>query len=136
MDQLLSDVARFGADIHERTRGFLSFRFALQPLMAVVLAVHDGMRDARAASAPFVQRLAGPPDARRAALRDGLHSTLRLVCLGVLMDLLYQYKVIGSFRPTETMAVVLWLCLLPYALSRGPVERVVRAGMRRRGDGA
>ena len=50
MDDQLS---RFVSDLAGRLSGPFSFRFLLQPLMATLYALRDGMADARANRSPY-----------------------------------------------------------------------------------
>lgn len=50
MDDLLARVWR---DLLDRIEGPMKFRILIQPLMACILAVRAGLRDARAGRQPF-----------------------------------------------------------------------------------
>jgi hypothetical protein len=42
------------------------------------------------------------------------------------MDLIYQVWVLGRVYPTEAAIVAIGLAFLPYALIRGPAERIAK----------
>ncbi len=44
---------RFWRDLASRPSGPMAFRFILQPSMAAIAAIHDGVKDARAGRAPY-----------------------------------------------------------------------------------
>ena len=58
--------------------------------------------------------------------REGLISTSRIVLLGLVMDMIYQYEVLRTFYPGEAVLMVLLLALIPYFVLRGPIARVAR----------
>src|SRR5262249_19280886 len=68
----------------------MKFRFVLQPLMAALVAIRDGRKDARAGRSPYIWALLGEPRERRARLNRGLNATARIVVLGLVMDVIYQ----------------------------------------------
>jgi hypothetical protein len=53
MSELQGLLARLWADLVARPIGPLEFRFLVQPLVAAVLAVRDGMLDARTGRSPY-----------------------------------------------------------------------------------
>src|SRR5215475_5091255 len=53
----------------------MKFRFVLQPLMAALVAIRDGRKDARAGRSPYIWALLGEPRDRRARLNRGLNAT-------------------------------------------------------------
>src|SRR5262245_48701397 len=67
---------RFWNDMFARFGGPMTFRFFLQPTMAAIAALHDGIRDARAHSSWF-------DSSGSSQLREGLRSTARILLLGI-----------------------------------------------------
>jgi hypothetical protein len=123
----LSDaVGRFSADLVGRVTGPMTFRLVLQPLMATLLAVRAGIRDARQDIPPYLSGLVGNPEMRRALARDGFKDVGRVFGLAVLLDLIYQVVMLRWIYPGETVVVATLLALVPYVLVRGPVTRLVR----------
>jgi hypothetical protein len=111
-------------DIAERPSGPLSFRFILQPIMAALAALHDGVADARVGRSPYFWTVITDPVNRRDRLREGFTSTSRILLLGLIMDAIYQSTEFKAFYPGEMVAVAFLLAFLPYLLLRGPVARV------------
>ena len=116
---------RFWHDMFERPDGPMRFRFVLQPVMAVLAAVHDGVKDARAGRAPYFWTIASKRGERIARLREGLEATARIILLGVAMDVIYQFIVLKTFYPFEALVIALLLAFVPYLVMRGPVTRIV-----------
>jgi hypothetical protein len=119
-------IRRIWLSIGERWDGPLSFRFILQPLMAAIPAIRDGIKDARAGSSPYFWTVASNRQERVGRLREGLIATARVILLGLVMDVIYQYLELKSFYPGEALIVSLLLCFLPYLAIRGPVTRIAR----------
>lgn len=134
MDSFIDLLRTFGAEIIARPEGPFAFRFILQPLMSLLMATRDGIKDARTGRTPYLWHIASTdPPSRRAALLEGLKSTGRILLLGVLIDGAYQYKVLGGLvRPLEALSIAFVLGFLPYLLFRGPIARLARIVLRRR----
>ena len=81
---------RIWRDIAERPSGPMSFRFLLQPTMAFIAALHDGIQDARSHRKPYLRTILTDPDERGSRLRGGLFATARIILLGLGMDAIYQ----------------------------------------------
>jgi hypothetical protein len=123
----MDDVSsRFLENLIGRTGGPFSFRFLFQPLMAIVYATRDGLRDARTSRPPYLRTLITCPDERRALLLEGCTAVGRVIVLGIIMDFLYQVIVFRWIYPGEMVVVVLFLTFVPYLLLRGPVNRIAR----------
>lgn len=139
VDGLFDYLQRFGSDLLSRTDGPMTFRLFLQPTMAFIAALHDGIKDAKLQRSPYLLNLIRSPRAeRRQSLGEGVNSVARVLLLGVLMDVIYQFRVFGGFRyPLEAVVVAVLLAFVPYLLLRGPVARWAswraRRGKRRAG---
>jgi hypothetical protein len=120
-------LSRFATDLIGRLTGPMTFRLILQPLMATLYAVRDGLKDAREGNPPYLRTLLLQRKDRRRLLRDGWKATGRIVLLGTVMDLIYQVSVLRRVYPLELIVVVLLLAFVPYLLVRGPVNRIARA---------
>jgi hypothetical protein len=101
---------RFWSDIADRIHGPMTFRFYLQPAMALAAAIPDGIHAARSG-------------AMQHRLREGLIATARIVLLGLSMDVIYQYKVLDHFYPAEAAIMAILLAVIPYFIFRWIVER-------------
>ncbi|MDR0181820.1 hypothetical protein [Lysobacter arvi] len=126
MEAFVHDVVRFYDDLIGRTQGPMSFRFFLQPTMALLMAVRDGVKDARTGRSPYFWTIVNAPETRRASLREGVKATTRILVLGLVMEIIYQYRVLGTFHVLEAINVIIALCFLPYLLMRGPINRLAR----------
>ncbi|MQR00992.1 hypothetical protein [Glaciimonas soli] len=122
----IQEVAqRFWTDLISRPSGPMAFRFYLQPVMGLVVAWLDGVKDARTGRTPFFWTILHEPAERVGRILEGLKSTSRIIGLGVVMEAIYQYKM-GTFHVLEALNVVFFLAVLPYLLFRGPVARIAK----------
>jgi hypothetical protein len=117
---------RFWSDIFERVGGPMSFRFILQPAMALLAALPDGINDAKHGHSAFFWTDRGDPTLRRGRLWQGLNSTARVVLLGISMDVIYQLRELDQFYPAEAVVMAILLAVIPYFLFRWIVERIAR----------
>jgi hypothetical protein len=118
--------SRFFGDIVGRIDGPMASRLILQPLVASLIAVRDGVEDAREGRPPYLATFVGRPFQRFRLLREGMKSILRVLLLAILFDAVYQVFVLRWFYPIETVVVALTLACFPYALLRGSVTRMAR----------
>jgi hypothetical protein len=123
MDDVLT---RLWHEITARPDGPLAIRFYLQPLMATLFAVRDGVKDAQFGRPPYFWSLFTDPINRRERLRDGWQSVGKIFMLAILLDLLYEVTVLGGIRPVQGLIVAVVLAIIPYVLMRGPVNRLAR----------
>ncbi len=119
--------ARLFNDVFGRLDGPLHLRFFLQPSVAIILAIRDGLRDARQSRPPYFWSLFTESGLRRDLLRDGWKAISKVFIVAVVLDVIYQLIVLRWFYPFETLLVAVLLALIPYLLVRGPVNRVQRS---------
>ncbi len=115
----------------DRPGGPFVFRFVLQPIMATMAALRDGVRDARVGRSPFLWTVLTDPAQRRGRLDEALIATSRIILLGLAMDAVYQFIEFDIFYPVEAVIIALLLAFVPYLVLRGLVTRIAR---RRVGD--
>jgi hypothetical protein len=109
-----------------RVDGPLSFRLILQPVVAIFFAIRDGRRDAREGRVPYFWAIFTEPERRGALLREGWKAVTKVFVLAAIMDLIYQYLVLGWLYPVAALFVAFSLAFVPYLLLRGPVNRIAR----------
>lgn len=127
------DVAvQFWQELISRPGGPLAFRFLLQPIMATILAIRDGRRDAIANRTPYLWTIICQPAKRGPRIREGVRALARLLVLGVAMDVTYQLIEFHGLRPLQTAIIVFVLCFLPYLLVRGIASRIAHQWERRK----
>ena len=110
----------------QRTDAPMRFRFILQPLMAAIVAIRNGLKDARTGKSPYFWTLVTNPRERIRRLNEGLNATARIILLGLVMDAIYQVIVLRRFYPAEAVIVALLFAFVPYVIIRGPAARIAR----------
>ena len=123
------NLGRLWSDILDRPTGPMMFRFILQPTMAIIAALRDGVKDARLGRRPYIWALiygTYGPEGRGGRLWEGIISTARIVILGVVMDIIYQWRVLSTFYPVQSVVIAILLAFVPYLLLRGPIARIAR----------
>jgi hypothetical protein len=120
---------RLWKDTLARPGGPMTFRFILQPAMAALAAFRDGVKDARLGRTPYLLALlrgVRSAEGRSGRLWEGIVSTARILILGVVMDVVYQWLELKTFYPGQAAVIAILLAFVPYLLLRGPMERVAR----------
>lgn len=123
--------ATYASDFVSRFDGPLHFRLIMQPLMAVVFAIRDGMRDARQGRSAYFWAVLTDASQRRYLLEDGWKGISKVFVLAYLLDVAYQLLEWGGLKPLQALLTALILAVLPYTILRGPVNRLVRTWQRR-----
>jgi hypothetical protein len=117
-------LARIFENLLDRVSGPMHFRIVMQPLMALIFAVKDGMKDAREGRAAYFWAMFSDPGHRRDLLRSGWKSVGKIFIIALILDAGYQYIELRWFYPVEALLVALILAIVPYVLLRGPVNRL------------
>ena len=117
---------RIVENLFGRLDGPLHFRFILQPLMAIIFAVIDGMKDAKMGKPAYFWTIIFDSRHRKEFLKDGWKHVGKIFILAVVLDIIYQLKVLHRIYPGEILIVAFILAILPYLLLRGPVNRIMR----------
>ena len=132
MSEIQEILTRFWEQLIAQPSGPLAFRLILQPIMATILAILDGLKDARAGRSPYLWTILSGPAQRAGYLREGLKRVSRVIVFALVMDAIYQFIVLRRFYPGEAFVTAFVVAVLPYLLIRGPVNRIVRRLNRRR----
>jgi threonine/homoserine efflux transporter RhtA len=109
-----------------RIDGSMRFRFILQPLMAVLFATIDGLKDAKAGYLPYLWSLFTQPQHRAAKLQHGWKSVGKVFVLAIVLDVIFQITELHNFFPLEALVIALLLAIVPYVCLRGIVCRLAR----------
>jgi hypothetical protein len=117
---------RFWSDVFGRLHGPMTIRFYLQPALAFVAALKDGIKDARVGHKAFFWTALWDPTQQRGRLREGLIATSQMALIGFAMDTIYQFKEFDRFYHAEAVMMVLLLAVFPYFVFRWLVEHVAR----------
>ena len=126
MSEIQEILTRFWDQLIAQPSGPLAFRLILQPIMAAILAILDGLKDARAGRPLYTWTILTDPAQRAGYLREGLKRVCRVIIFALVMDAIYQFLVLRWFYLGEALVTAFVLAVLPYLLIRGPAARIAR----------
>jgi hypothetical protein len=109
-----------------RVGGPMTFRLVLQPTVATLVAIRAGLKDAREGRPAYFWTLLTVRGQRFKLLREGWRAIFKVFILAVIMDVIYELFVLGWIYPFENLLVATLLAVVPYLLTRGPVNRLTR----------
>jgi hypothetical protein len=118
----------FGKGLSERLDGPLHFRFIVQPLMAIIFAVINGVKDAKAGKPAYFWTLLSTPEYRKEMAKEDWKSVGKVFIVAIILDVVYQLKVHSAVYPGELLIVAFALAIVPYLVVRGPINRLVLLG--------
>ncbi len=110
-----------------RASGPMHLRLILQPLVAIVLAIRAGLRDARDGRPAFFWTVLTDKAERRILIHSGWKDVGKVFVIALVLDAVYQILVLHSFFPLQWLIVGFTVAVVPYVLLRGPVTRIARA---------
>lgn len=119
------------AELMGRVEGPMSLRLLIQPLIAGILAVRGGLRDARENKPPFFRALAFNPERRSELLQQVWKDIGKVFVAAMALDIVYQVVATRSAQIGEAFPIAILLALIPYLLLRAPITRLA-AGKRKR----
>lgn len=122
MENLLD---RVWTDLVGRLDGPMQFRLLL-PLVASLLAIRAGRKDAREGRLPYVWALLFDPGTRQANLRSGRRDVGGVFLIALFIDVVYQWLVLRWVYPGEAVIVALLLADGPYIVLRALTNRLAR----------
>lgn len=123
MDEIWMRIAE---NLSDRITGPMRFRLVLQPVVAAVLAISSGLKDARSGKPPYFWALLSDPAHRAGMLKDGWKSVGKAFALAIVLDVVYQIVVLHAAYPGEAILVAFLLAIVPYLVLRGLVTRIAR----------
>jgi hypothetical protein len=118
----------FVEDIPKRLAGPGWFRFVLQPLVAVCLGIRSGLNDLRSGRPPYLWGVLFHRGLRNELLKSGLSTTANLLLMGILLDSVLQWAILGTSYPGAALVVGPILIGAPYAVARALTNRLARLG--------
>jgi hypothetical protein len=116
----------FLEDIPKRLTGPGRFRFVVQPVIATLLGIRSGRADARAGRPPYLYGLLFHRGLRAELVRSGFGTVVNLLLMGILLDAVFQWVILGVSHPGAALVVGPVLIVGPYSLARALSNRLVR----------
>ena len=113
----------FIEDIPKRLAGPGRFRFIMQPLIAIILGIRSGLADRRAGKPPYLYGLCFNRGNRRELMKSGFATVVNLLLMGILVDSICQWLILGASYPGAAIIVGPVLIVGPYAISRALSNR-------------
>jgi hypothetical protein len=117
---------RIVQDMSDRITGPMKFRLILQPVMASIFAIVAGLKDAKLGNPPYFWSLFTNSGHRAEMLRDGWKSVGKVFVLAMVLDIVFQIRVLNTVYPGEVVIVAFLLAIVPYLLLRGLVTRLMQ----------
>jgi hypothetical protein len=121
----------FLEDIPKRLTGPGRFRFVLQPLLALILGILNGLADARAGRPPYLYGILFHRSLRSELAKTGFSTIANLLLMGVLLDVVFQRIILGVAHPGPALIIGPILIVTPYAGARSLSNRMTRQAKKR-----
>jgi len=109
-----------------RLTGPGKFRFILQPAMAIIIGVRQGVKDAHANLPPFLWGLVFHALYRRHALRTAFAGVRDLIAIAILLDMISQALIFREVHPGAAVLLGPVLIAVPYSVARSLANRIAR----------
>jgi hypothetical protein len=117
-------VHRIVENLIGRLDGPLQLRVLMQPTMAMLFAIRDGLKDACEHKPPYFSAFFTNPAQAKELLQSGLKSVGKVLIVALVLDVIYQIIVLRWFYPGEAILAAFFLAFVPYLLIRGPANRM------------
>ena len=104
-----------------------TLRFFIQPTIAILLGIRDGRSDARSGRPPFLSSLLFRSGERKETLAQGWRAITVPFIIAVVFDSILQIYVFEVLRLQWALVVGVFLVGLPYSISRGILNRIIRS---------
>lgn len=124
METILNLLERTVQELLGRTSGPLHLRLVMQPMVAGFLAIRAGLKDAREGHPAFFWTVLTNPEERRLLLQSGWKDISKIFIVALVLDTIYQFIELRTFRVLQALIVATTLAIVPYVLVRGPVTRL------------
>ena len=117
---------RMWVNLISRPSGQFGLRFLIQPAMATILAIRDGLKDARTGRSAYLWTIVARPEKRGGRVREGFAATWKVIVMALVIDAIYQFIEFETFHPGEATIVAIIVAIVPNLLIRGPTARIAR----------
>jgi hypothetical protein len=116
----------FGEGLEARMTGPGKGRFVVQPLIAIVLGIRDGIADAKQGKPPYFIRFLFKSDRKLFVFKTGLKSIAAPLSVGIVLDMILQWMIFEAVSLLPAIIAGTILVAFPYAVARGLSNRVAR----------
>jgi len=115
---------QFFEDMLARLSGPGRLRFILQPTVALLLGVRDGVKDARIGSPPFLFALIYHRANYRGLVGTAFASLRDLLAIAIILDMVSQLAIFRRIHPGAALLLGPVLVAIPYGISRALANRI------------
>jgi hypothetical protein len=115
-------LVRFWGDVADRLAGPMNHRFVLQPAVAVVLGIRDGLRYAREGRTFLLWAGPDDPAERRAQALATWRTIGKVFMLAIILDVACRWIAVNWVFPVETLIMAIGVAVVPYLGVRGLVR--------------
>jgi hypothetical protein len=126
MGAINEQLSRAVEQLLGRASGPLHFRLVMQPVIATILAIRAGLKDAREGQPPFLWAFLTNPAERKRLAASGWKDIGKVFVIAIVLDIVYQAIVLRGFFVLQTLIVTTVVALLPYVLFRGLATQLAR----------
>ncbi len=123
---LYETFARGWENLVGRLGGPMSFRFLMQPAVAIFFAIRAGVRDARENKPTFLGCALSNPRSWSPRMRQSWKDVGTVFIVALVLDAIYQVAVHSGIFTLELLITATVLALVPYMVLRDLVSRVAR----------
>ena len=123
---LVETFVRGWENLISRLGGPMSFRFLIQPAVAIFFAIRAGIRDARENKPTFLGCALSNPRSWSPRMRQSWKDVGAVFIVALVLDSIYQITVQGGIFTLELLITATVLALVPYMVLRDLVSRVAR----------
>jgi hypothetical protein len=104
--------------------GSHQIRLVLQPLIATILGIRFGIRDAKTGRLPFFQRLARGTGERGHLLGRALRDAIIPLIVAFILDSVLQHMINHRIHPLQSVIVGGLLVFIPFVIVRALANRI------------
>jgi hypothetical protein len=123
---LVESLARGLENLLGRLGGPMSFRFLMQPAVAIFFAIRAGVADAREHKPTFLGCALSNPRSWSPRMRQSWKDVGTVFIVALVLDAIYQIVVQPGIYVLELLIVATVLALVPYMVVRDLASRVAR----------
>jgi hypothetical protein len=114
---------QFFDDMFARLSGPGRLRFIIQPTIALLLGLRDGVRDLREGLLPFLW-VCFQKNLRQKALVHAFQAIRDLVSVAIVLDVIFQFIIFDDVHPGASLLLGPVLIAIPYAVSRSLTTQI------------
>lgn len=122
---ILSDIWNRGLEqLYMRSDGPLYFRLYVMPVVAFLVGIRLGIRDAKKNEPTLLSNLITNSTERKLVLRPGWKKIFRILVIALVLDTIYQFMIFRAFYVFQAILVAVLCAFLPYMVGRGISHRL------------